>query len=45
MLHGGFGTGTQAERAYGWDALAREARFVLAYPDGSRTSTGHPFLC
>lgn len=34
MLHGGFGTGTQAEQAYGWDAVARGARFVVAYPDG-----------
>jgi polyhydroxybutyrate depolymerase len=34
MLHGGFGTGTQAEQAYGWDAQARAAHFVVAYPDG-----------
>jgi polyhydroxybutyrate depolymerase len=34
MLHGGFGTGSQAEQAYGWDAQARAARFVVAYPDG-----------
>jgi polyhydroxybutyrate depolymerase len=34
MLHGGFGTGTQAEQDYGWDAQARAAHFVVAYPDG-----------
>ena len=34
MLHGGFGTGTQAEQAYHWDAQARSAHFVVAYPDG-----------
>lgn len=34
MLHGGFGTGTQAEQDYGWDTQARAAHFVVAYPDG-----------
>jgi polyhydroxybutyrate depolymerase len=34
MLHGGFGNGEQAERAYGWDQLADSAKFVVAYPDG-----------
>ncbi|MFZ0834722.1 MAG: PHB depolymerase family esterase [Mycobacterium sp.] len=34
MLHGGFGTAEQAERAYGWDDLAESAKFVVAYPDG-----------
>jgi polyhydroxybutyrate depolymerase len=34
MMHGGFGTGLQAERAYGWDELADGAKFVVAYPDG-----------
>lgn len=34
MLHGGFGSAQQAERAYGWDQLADSARFVVAYPDG-----------
>lgn len=34
MLHGGFGTAEQAERAYGWDELADGAKFVVAYPDG-----------
>jgi polyhydroxybutyrate depolymerase len=34
MLHGGFGSGKQAERAYGWDQLADSAKFLVAYPDG-----------
>ncbi|OLB77965.1 MAG: polyhydroxybutyrate depolymerase [Actinobacteria bacterium 13_2_20CM_2_71_6] len=34
MLHGGFGSGTQAESTYGWDAEADAGHFVVAYPDG-----------
>ncbi|HTY26859.1 MAG TPA: PHB depolymerase family esterase [Mycobacterium sp.] len=34
MLHGGFGSAAQAERAYGWNELADSAKFVVAYPDG-----------
>ncbi|MCV7402105.1 polyhydroxybutyrate depolymerase [Mycobacterium fragae] len=34
MLHGGFGSGQQAEKAYGWDDLADASKFVVAYPDG-----------
>ena len=34
MLHGGFGSAQQAERAYGWDQSADSAKFVVAYPDG-----------
>lgn len=34
MLHGGFGSGRQVERAYGWDQLADTAKFVVVYPDG-----------
>lgn len=34
MLHGGFGSAAQAERAYGWDRLADTAKFAVAYPDG-----------
>jgi len=34
MLHGGFGSADQAERAYGWDAKADREGFVVAYPDG-----------
>jgi polyhydroxybutyrate depolymerase len=33
MLHGGFGTGAQAERSYHWDAQDGRGHFV-AYPDG-----------
>ncbi|MEV6223704.1 PHB depolymerase family esterase [Nocardia fluminea] len=35
MLHGGFGSGEQAQRAYGWNAEADAAGFVVAYPDGA----------
>jgi polyhydroxybutyrate depolymerase len=38
MLHGGFGTGEQARRSYGWDAAAKAKGFVVAYPDGVRRS-------
>jgi poly(3-hydroxybutyrate) depolymerase len=34
MLHGGFGTGAQAEKSYHWDTEADRAHFVVAYPDG-----------
>jgi polyhydroxybutyrate depolymerase len=34
VLHGGFGTGAQAEAAYHWDALADRDGFVVLYPDG-----------
>lgn len=34
MLHGGFGTGAQAEQSYGWDAEAQQHGFVVVYPDG-----------
>ncbi|AKK27568.1 PHB depolymerase family esterase [Mycobacterium sp. EPa45] len=34
MLHGGYGDGAQAERAYHWDAQADSGHFVVAYPDG-----------
>ncbi len=34
MLHGGYGDGAQAERAYNWDGEADGALFVVAYPDG-----------
>lgn len=33
MLHGGYGSAAQAERAYGWDELADTAHIVVAYPD------------
>ncbi len=34
MLHGGFGTGLGAERAYHWDEAATRFGFVVLYPDG-----------
>jgi len=34
MLHGGFGSGQQAEKSYGWNAEADRGRFLVAYPDG-----------
>lgn len=34
VLHGGFGSGAQAQQAYGWDALAAREGFAVAYPDG-----------
>ena len=34
MLHGGFGTGAQAERSYHWDTEADAGHFLVAYPDG-----------
>jgi len=34
MLHGGFGSGSQAESTYGWDQKADAEHFVVAYPDG-----------
>jgi polyhydroxybutyrate depolymerase len=38
MLHGGFGSGTQAETAYHWDAEADRGRFLVAFPDGEKAS-------
>jgi polyhydroxybutyrate depolymerase len=34
VLHGGFGTGQNAQAAYGWDAVAQTGLAVIAYPDG-----------
>lgn len=34
VLHGGFGTGEQAEKSYHWDAAADRGGFVVAFPDG-----------
>lgn len=48
MLHGGYGDGTQAERAYHWDTEADTGHFLVAYPDGvdrawnAGTCCGHP---
>ena len=33
MLHGGGGSGQQAETSYGWDRLAQEEHIIVAYPD------------
>lgn len=38
VLHGGFGTGDQAEKTYHWDEMADRAGSVVAYPDGVRRS-------
>src|SRR5438876_730650 len=32
VLHGGFGSGAQAQQAYGWDLLADKEGFAVAYP-------------
>jgi polyhydroxybutyrate depolymerase len=34
MLHGGFGSGSQAEKSYNWNAEADSGHFLVAYPDG-----------
>jgi polyhydroxybutyrate depolymerase len=34
MLHGGFGSASQAQRGYGWDAEADSGHFLVAYPNG-----------
>lgn len=36
VLHGALGSGEQAEKAYGWNALADAHGFLVAYPDGVR---------
>jgi polyhydroxybutyrate depolymerase len=34
VLHGGFGSDSQAEKSYGWDELADRQGFIVAYPNG-----------
>ncbi len=34
MLHGGFGSASQAQSAYGWNAEADANHFAVVYPDG-----------
>ena len=34
MLHGGFGSASQAESSYGWDTEADSGHFLVLYPDG-----------
>jgi polyhydroxybutyrate depolymerase len=38
MLHGGYGSGTQAEDSYHWDPQADSGHFLLALPDGLNKS-------
>lgn len=45
MLHGGYGTGAQAERSYGWDQQAERGRFIVAYPDGYRRAWNAGMCC
>jgi polyhydroxybutyrate depolymerase len=46
VLHGGAGSGAQAERAYGWNAAADRDGFVVAYPDGvGRSWNAGPGCC
>jgi polyhydroxybutyrate depolymerase len=45
VLHGGFGTGRQAESAYRWDAVADQEGFIVAYPDGIRRSWNAGGIC
>jgi polyhydroxybutyrate depolymerase len=34
MLHGGFGSASQAEKSYHWNVEANLGHFLVAYPDG-----------
>jgi len=34
MMHGGYGSASQAEKYYHWDAEADSGHFLVAYPDG-----------
>jgi len=34
MMHGGFGTASQAEKSYRWNGEADAGHFLVAYPDG-----------
>jgi polyhydroxybutyrate depolymerase len=34
VLHGGFGSDSQAEKSYGWDELADYQGFIVVYPNG-----------
>ena len=45
VLHGGYGSGGQAEQAYGWDALADRHCFLVAYPDGVGRSWNAGWCC
>lgn len=45
VLHGGLGSGAQAEHAYHWDETTDRNGFVAAYPDGHRRSWNAGGLC
>lgn len=45
MLHGGFGSGDQAEKSYNWDAQADKQGFVVAYPDGIKKTWNAGSCC
>ncbi|MCH5644779.1 MULTISPECIES: PHB depolymerase family esterase [unclassified Gordonia (in: high G+C Gram-positive bacteria)] len=45
VLHGGYGSARQAQRAYGWDSQAQRRGFVVAYPDGFRRSWNAGTCC
>lgn len=45
MLHGGFGSGQQAEKDYGWDAQADAGGFVVAYPDAQNRAWNAGTCC
>jgi polyhydroxybutyrate depolymerase len=45
VLHGGFGSGAQAERSYNWDAESDRHGFVVVYPDGVRRSWNAGGIC
>ena len=45
MLHGGFGSGSQAESAYHWEEKADQQGFVVAYPNGIARSWNAGGIC
>jgi polyhydroxybutyrate depolymerase len=45
VLHGGFGSGSQAEAAYKWDEEADRQGFVAVYPDGIRRAWNAGGIC
>jgi polyhydroxybutyrate depolymerase len=45
MLHGGFGSGSQAKSAYHWDEQADRQGFVVAYPNGISHSWNAGGIC
>jgi polyhydroxybutyrate depolymerase len=45
MLHGGYGSASQAEASYGWDEQADRAKFIVAYPDGMYRSWNAGTCC